>query len=317
MLKLNDTIRARVQDGVKKYARIVSKARERGLNERDTGDIVRAMLGDMLGYDPFFDVTTEASIRGPQSDFVVLPHSQTAFLVMVKPLGVTPNAAHLLRLSGANVPPYADWMLLTNADVWACYRLGVGPDRHAELVFRVTLTDAQSLEEKIALYFLLCKEGVQQNTLALYWEKTRVLHPGRLAALLLSEEALHLLRREIQRTSSFRVETHTLHDILTREVLHPDALAALSGSEIGGPNLPQCYAYVRDPNDATTWRMRYRNADGTPNPELLTRAAGDLSNDARALGIPADDVPLVRERLRTAFLELGVPPDDLPPGLRR
>ena len=113
MLKLNDAIKNRVQDGLKKYARIVAKGRERGMNERDTSDVARAMLGDMLGYDPFFDVTTEASVRGQHAAYAAQTEGRTQFLVIVKPLGVTPHAAHLLRLGGAGTPPYTDWVVLT------------------------------------------------------------------------------------------------------------------------------------------------------------------------------------------------------------
>jgi hypothetical protein len=80
---------------------------------------------------------------------------------------------------------------------------------------------------------------------------------------------------------------------------------------------PHCFAYVRDPRDANTWRLLYRNLDTTPNAELLTQAVAELSGDPRALGIPADDLPLVKERLRTAYFDLGITPDELPDLLRR
>src|SRR5262249_39683077 len=154
---------------------------------------------------PFFDVTAEISVRGTNADYAVLVDGCLQFLLNVKGIGVVPNAAHLLRLGGSSAPPYADWIVLTNADVWNCYRLGVGSDRHPELVFRVTLSDGKSLEEKTALFYLLTKEGVQQNALTQYWEEIRVLHPGRIASLLLSEDILNMLRREVQRTTNYRV----------------------------------------------------------------------------------------------------------------
>jgi hypothetical protein len=316
MLKYTDNARNRIQDGLKKYSRIVGQARQRGMNERDTSDIVKAMLGDMLGYDPFFDVTAEVSIRGPHADFAVLAENRLQFLLSVKGIGVTPNAAHLLRLSGASTPAYAEWIVLTNGDLWACYRLGVGPDRHPDLVFRISLLDSRPPEEKISLFFLLTKEGAQQNALALYWEQIRVLHPGRITSLLLSEEVLNLVRRELYRQANYRVDRQTLYDLLTREVLRPEALAAHAGEESELPRLPQCYAYVRNPNDPHSWRLRYRNPDGSPNAEMLLLAVSDLNGDSRGIGIPADDVPLVKDRLRQAYIELGIPVDDLPDILR-
>ncbi len=317
MLKYTDNARNRIQDGIKKYSRIVAQARQHGMNERDTADIVKAMLGDMLGYDPFFDVTAEISVRGQNADYAVLIEQRIQFLLNVKSLAVVPNAAHLLRLSGSSAPPYAEWALLTNSDVWSCYRLGVGHDRHAELVFRVSLLDSTSSDEKAGLFYLLSKEGVQEKELNAYWERIRVLNPGRIASMLLSDDVLNLLRRELQRTANYRIDSQTLYTLLTREVLRPDALAARNGPEGDLPRQPQCFAYVRDPHDPNTWRLRYRNSDNTPNAELLTLAVAELSGDSRALGIPADDIPLVRERLRTAYFDLGISPDELPDLLRR
>ncbi len=316
MIKLTDSGHNRILDGIKKYSRIVGQARQRGMNERDTADIVKAMLGDMLGYDPFFDVTEEISVRGNSADYAVLIDHRLQFLLNVKSLAVVPNASHLLRLSGSSAPPYAEWALLTNSDVWSCYRLGVGHDRHAEMVFRVSMLDPTPTEEKAALFYLISKEGVQEQVLDEYWERMRVLNPGRIASMLLSDDVLNLLRRELQRTANYRIDAHTLYALLVKDVLRPDALAARNGSEGDLPRLPQCFAYVRDPHDPNTWRLRYRNIDGTAHAELLTLALAELSGDSRALGIPADDIPLVRERLRVAFFDLGISPEELPDLLR-
>ena len=316
MLKYTDSARNRIQDGLKKYSRIVAQAKQRGMNERDTGDIVKAMLGDMLGYDPFFDVTADVAARGPHADYAVSADGHLHFLMLVKSLSIQPHAAHLLRLSGASTPQYAQWALLSNADTWACYRLGVGTDRHAELVVRASLLDNKPVEEKIATFSLFSKEGGQQNALNQYWEQVRILNPGRIASLLLSEDLLNLLRREIHRTANHRVDRQTLYDLLVRDIIRPNVLAARTPEPDTSPALPQCFAYVRDPNDPASWRLRYRHTDGSPNPETLTLAVADLSGDSRSLGIPADDVPLVKERLRQAYLELGITPEDLPLTLR-
>lgn len=315
MYNLAEITRDRLVDGIRKYSRIVARAKEKGISEGDNRDLVRAMLGDLMGFDPFFDVTSESVVRGRHADFLVLPDSPMQFLVLVKHLSIMPHAAHLLRLSGLNTPAYTSWVVLTNADTWACYRLGVGNGRHPELVFRVSLSEGQSAEERIRLFGLLCKEGVEQDSLTRYWEQYRVLNPGRMTSLLLSEEVLHLLRREIQRQSSFRIDTSSLREILTQQVLRPDAVAATQGGEITQRPLPLCYAYAPQGSPESMWRLPYRNPDGSPNAELLARAMGDFQGDHHILGVPADDVPLVKERLRAAFLELGLRLDELPHSL--
>lgn len=317
MIKFSDHARARISDGIRKYSRIVIQARQRGLNERDTGDIVKAMLGDMLGYDPFFDVTAEISIRGGAGDYAVLAEERLRYIVSVKAANVTPDAMHLLKLNGNAAPPYVDWILLTNADVWSIYRLGVGTDRHAEQVFQTSLLDHGPVDDKIGFFFLLSKEGMQEETLTRYWEEQKVLNPGRLASMLLSDESLNLLRRELLKMLNYRVDRQTLQDVLIREVLRPEALNSDTDGRATSASAPaHCYAYVQNPNDVRTWRFRYRNPDNTPDPEKLMQAVTDLQNGGQSGAIPADDMPLVIDRLRQAFYELDVEWEDLPAALR-
>ena len=317
MLKYADHARSRIQDGLKKYSRIVGQARQRGMNERDTADIVKAMLGDMLGYDPFFDVTAEISVRGQNADFAVLIERQVQFLLNVKSLAVVPNAAHLLSLSGSSTPPYAEWALLTNADVWSCYRLGVGPDRHAELVFRVSLLDCYARRKRKPTLLSLCKEGVQEGTLQDYWERVRILNPGRIAAMLLSDDVLNLLRRELQRTANYRIDSQSLYALLTREILRPDALAARNGRG-GRTAAPTALLRLCTRSQRFQYLAAlYRNLDTTPNAELLTQAVAELSGDATGARHSRRRPSAGKERLRTAYFDLGVAPEELPDLLRR
>ena len=79
----------------------------------------------------------------------------------------------------------------------------------------------------------MSKEGVLQNAHDLYWEQTRVLNPGRIAALILSEDNLNLLRREIQRNAGYHVDRNTLYEILVQQVLRPSAPTVISDSSAG------------------------------------------------------------------------------------
>lgn len=313
---ITETTRNCIQDGLRKYSRIVAQARQCGMNAKDTGDIVKAMLGDMLGYDPFFEVTTDSSIRGPHADHAILIDGQVKILLVVKSIGSMPNPAHLLRLSGHSCPGYVDWVLLTNADHWLCYRLGVGHDRHPEPIFRIGLMEPRPIEEKIRLFFLFSKEGVSSNALQRYWESSNVLNPNRIAELLTSDTILEALRREIHRSNNFRVEKSVIATLLRNSVILPEALAPSSGSP-AQPDLPQCYAYFSDPTDRSTWRLYYRNEKGEADAEGLMAAAAKLSGDLRQLAIPADDLPLVKQRLRQAYTELGVAAEELPAVLQR
>ena len=174
--------------------------------------------------------------------------------------------------------------------------------------------DPRTLEEQAMLFFLLSKEGIGQDALSRYWERTRVLKPARLTAMLLSDEVLGLLKHELMRTANFRTDPQTIMDVLLREVLRPEVVQShIQGTNL--PLLPQCYAYVPNQNDPATWKLPYRNPDGTPNADALVLASVQIGGDGRATGIPADDREIVKQRLRQAYFELDVSADDLPPSL--
>jgi len=68
MAKYVDAAKQRISDNLRRFTKIIEQAKNRGVNEADTRDIVKAILGDVLGYDPFFEVTGEYSVKGQYAD---------------------------------------------------------------------------------------------------------------------------------------------------------------------------------------------------------------------------------------------------------
>jgi len=69
------------------------------MNESDTSNIINDMLGEMFGYDKFFDVTTEYKIKGQYADYGVKIDDKLTFIIEVKAIGVSLNDNHIFQAS--------------------------------------------------------------------------------------------------------------------------------------------------------------------------------------------------------------------------
>lgn len=70
--------------GVRKFKKIIELAKQKNLNESDTSNIINDMLGEVWGYDKYFDVTTEYKIKGQYCDYGIKIDGQLVALIEVK-----------------------------------------------------------------------------------------------------------------------------------------------------------------------------------------------------------------------------------------
>jgi hypothetical protein len=80
-----------------------------------------------------------------------------------------------------------------------------------------------------------------------------------------------------------------------------------------------CYAYVPDPNKPETWKLPYRKVDGSIDKDHLKAAVAALSPGGyrgRKVRIPEEDLLEVKRKLYKAYIEIGVPEDKIPAGLK-
>jgi hypothetical protein len=93
------TIAKKVKDRfskiVPKFQRILSKAKDRDVNESDTVNIINDMLDEVFGYDKYLDVTSEFAIRGTYCDLALKLDGKVQFLIEVKAIGLDLKDNHL------------------------------------------------------------------------------------------------------------------------------------------------------------------------------------------------------------------------------
>jgi hypothetical protein len=77
----------------------------------------------------------------------------------------------------------------------------------------------------------------------------------------------------------------------------------------------RCFGYVGSAADPKTWKLPFRNADGTVDPRRLPKAVQAILSNYRGVqvsGIPEADIPDVLMRLARAAAQLGRMPHQSP-----
>lgn len=216
----------RIAAGIKRFQPILASAKARDVNESDTVVIVTDVLHDLFGYDKYSEITSEHAIRGTYCDLAVKVDGSLAFLVEVKAVGLALKDAFVKQAVDYAANQGVDWVVLTNGVLWRVYKVSFAKPISHELVVELNLLEANNRSEAdVDMAFLLSKEGWKRSRLGDYHLQKEALSRFSMAALILSEPVLEVLRRELRRvTPGLRVETSEVRDVLEAEVLKRDVL---------------------------------------------------------------------------------------------
>ena len=226
MAKLSRKVIDRIVVGLKKFQPVLISTKSRDVNESDTVVIVTDLLQEVFGYDKYAEITSEHMIRGTFCDLAVKLDGTLSFLIEVKAIGLELKDQHVKQAIDYAANQGCEWAVLTNGAIWKVYKVTFAKPIQHELVVDIDLLALNHRNsEHIELLGLLAKEGWQKAQLGEYHSQKQALSRFTLAALVLSDPILDVLRREIRRLSpDVRVETKEIKIVLETEVLKRDAL---------------------------------------------------------------------------------------------
>jgi hypothetical protein len=117
-------------------------------------------------------------------------------------------------------------VVLTNSVCWRVYKVTFAKPIDKELVVELNLLELSAKDdEDVELAGLIAREAWQKESLGEYLEQRQALSRFTIAAVLLSDPILSVIRRELRRISpSVRIETNEIEEVLRTDVLKRDAL---------------------------------------------------------------------------------------------
>jgi hypothetical protein len=200
VMKIPVKVQARVAQGIKTLQSTISDARKKDVNEADTALIVRDIICDVLGYDKLEEVTAEHPIRNMFADFAVHVGNSVRFLVEVKAVNIELKESHITQAVNyaANLP--SDWVLLTNGAHWQLYKISFSKPIDRALVEEVDICSTNPKSDNIIEFFgNLSREVFTPNSMSQVFQTKQAMSKYSIAALLLSEPVLAVVRRELRK----------------------------------------------------------------------------------------------------------------------
>jgi predicted type IV restriction endonuclease len=211
---------------VGKYQQILKNAKDRDVNEANTVFIIRDMLAEVFGYDEHLDITSEFAIKGTYCDLAIKLDNSVEFLIEVKAIGITLKDNHLRQAVDYGARNGVPWIILTNGIMWQIYRIRFEQPVSYDLVCSLDFAglDPKNPEHQERL-FVICKEGLVKAAREEYHERVLALNRFTLGALILSDEVVSVIRRELRKLSDgVLVEPEDISRVLSNEVLKRDVV---------------------------------------------------------------------------------------------
>jgi predicted acetyltransferase len=211
-------VQTRIRASLRKYRGVLADARKADRSEQDTVTVVTDMLADVFGYDKYSEITGEYCIRGTYCDLAVRIGGKVRFLIEVKAIGKDLKDNHLRQATDYAAKEGIEWVVLTNGAEWQAYRMIFEQPVRYDHVFTMDfVTGGDDLGEMI---YMLSREGIAKDAIVEYHEQRQVLNAYHLAALMLSDTVLAVLRRELRRIApGMKISMDDVKDELVSEVI--------------------------------------------------------------------------------------------------
>lgn len=259
---------------IPKFQQVLKLAKDRDVNEADTVSIIKDILSDAFGYDKYLDVTSEFAIRGTFCDLAIKIDNKVEFLIEVKAIGLDLKDNHLKQAIDYGANKGIQWIVLTNGTMWRVYKIRFEQPINYDMVceFEFSEMDVKDEEQQERLY-VLCKEGLVKNARDEFHEKILTVNRFILGALIMSEEVVSVIRRELRKLSDgVLVTPEEISKVLAGEVIKRDVL--------DGEDAAKAQARVRRFYGKAARKSKEQPASSSGNvAEPLVAQGGEMSQD--------------------------------------
>ena len=223
----------RLAAGLKRFQPILAAAKTRDINESDTVVLVTDMLADIFGYEKYGEITSELAIRGTYCDLAIKMDGRFMFLIEVKAIGLDLKELHVKQAVDYAANQGVDWVLLTNGETWRIYRVTFTKPIGNELVCEASVSAlSHKRPEDIEVLYTLTREGWTKSALDAFHSRKQALSRFSVAAVVLSDAVVDVIRREMRRLSpDVKLDSEQVREVLTTEVLKRDVLEGDQAAE--------------------------------------------------------------------------------------
>ena len=272
-------VAARIAAQLKRYQGILAQAKQRDISESDTSLIICDLLTDVLGYKKFDDITTEHNIRGTHVDLAVQADGKLQFLVEVKAIGIPLKDQHVKQVVDYAANQGTEWVVLTNGAVWRVYNIQFSQPIDKILICEIDLLAAgPKSPDVIECFGHLSREEFSKDSMTEFLQRKEITSKFALASVLLTDQMIEELRKEIRRLSGIRVDTDYLLETLSDEVIKRELIDSEDGKTAQATVKRYLRAQAREKNRPSSDDEKPDTGGDLPNAEV--GAEKTVSTDA-------------------------------------
>jgi len=229
------------RSAIKEARELIEEIAKADGNEAETRRRVERIFASLMGYDVFKHVTREEAVAGAGGtdycDFAIHIDEGDAekptIMVEIKAVNVDLMPKHLKQISSYAINKGTEWVILTNGKEWRLYHVSFGQPPQPKLMdsWNLLSDDPAILAEKFSL---VGYKSVKKGALGDVWRKANVLTPENVVAILVSEQSIKLVRRELRKTTGVLVSPEEVVGAI-RRILNENALTEMGAVRISLP----------------------------------------------------------------------------------
>lgn len=220
MEKLPKKFVERVVRSLKHYQAVTESQKKRDVSEADTVTVVKDILADLFGYHKYEDLTSEHQIRGTFCDLAIRVDGKIRVLVEVKAAALDLSNHHLRQALNYGANQGIEWIALTNGSEWRLHKVIFSQPIDLEEVARFNLqTVSAQRHDDLKVMFLLAREGMVSDAINTFHQRSQLLNKFMVAQLLLSENVVGMIRRDLRRLfQDLKVSPEQIEELLWNEI---------------------------------------------------------------------------------------------------
>lgn len=229
MITVPAKVKERLVSGLKKFQPIVTKAKNKDINESDTVTIISDLLSDVFGYDKYTEITSEFSIKKTYCDLAIKIDGQPRMLIEVKAAGLNLKEQHIRQAVDYGANSGIEWIVLTNSIVWKVYKIIFSKPVDSELVYEMDITELNPKRQAdIELLYYLTRESMGKSSKANlddYLTQKQLLNRFVIGQIILHDLCINTIRKAIKKISSdAKVSNEEIRQLVAEEIIKRDIL---------------------------------------------------------------------------------------------
>lgn len=229
MITVPAKVKERLTVGLKRFQPIVSKARDKDINESDTVTIIADILSEVFGYDKYTEVTSELAIKKTFCDLAIVLDGTVRMLIEVKAAGLDLKDQHIRQAVDYGSNSGVDWVILTNGATWKVYKVIFSRPITTDLVFELDFTQLSSRRDSdMEFLYYLTRESMQRGSKAAisdYHAQKQLLNRFIIGQILLEDSVLTAVRKCMKKISAdTKVTNEEIGKIIFEEVLKREVI---------------------------------------------------------------------------------------------